>query len=168
MKVSFIVYADRESLLEKMSTCHNNLEKSSITKINKRKPSGDSLFTHFSFDLTKNKLDYYKGKGCMERFCKDLEEHATKIINYEKKETVRLTDEENKSYKKRKVYYICKQEFSTDDDDKKYRKVRDHCHCKRKYRGAAHSICNLRHKTPKEIPVVFEIVLYMIKNGKRI
>ena len=24
-----------------------------------------------------------------------------------------------------------------------------------KYRGAAHNICNLRYKTPKEIPVVF-------------
>ena len=44
----------------------------------------------------------------MERFCKDLKEHATKIINYEsKKKMISLTDEENKSYKKPKVYYIC-------------------------------------------------------------
>ena len=34
-------------------------------------------------------------------------------------------------------------------------KVRDHCHHTGKYRGAAHSICNLRYKIPKEIPVVF-------------
>ena len=33
--------------------------------------------------------------------------------------------------------------------------VRDHCHYTGKYRGAAHSICNLRHKIPKEIPIVF-------------
>ena len=26
-KVPFIIYADMESLLEKMSTCHNNLKK---------------------------------------------------------------------------------------------------------------------------------------------
>ena len=31
------------------------------------------------------KLDCYKGKDCMERFCEDLREHAMKIINYEKK-----------------------------------------------------------------------------------
>ena len=34
-------------------------------------------------------------------------------------------------------------------------KVRDHCHYTGKYRGAAHNICNLRYKIPKEIPVVF-------------
>ena len=65
-----------------------------------------------------------------------------------------LTDKENKSYEKQKVCYICKKEFSIDDDTK-YQKVRDHCHYTGKFRGAAHSICNLRYKTPKEIPVVF-------------
>ena len=38
---------------------------------------------------------------------------------------------------------------------KKQQKVRDHCHYTGKYRGAAHNICNLRYKVPKEIPVVF-------------
>ena len=42
----------------------------------------------------------------MERLCKDLKDHATKIINYEKKEMIPLTDEENKSYKKQTVCYI--------------------------------------------------------------
>ena len=60
----FIIYADLESLLEKMNTCHNNREKSSTTKINKHTPSGYSLFKHFSFDATKIKLDYYRGKNC--------------------------------------------------------------------------------------------------------
>ena len=85
MKVPFIIYADLESLLEKMSTCHNNPEKSWTIKINEHTPSGYSLLTHCSFDLTKNKLDCYRGKACMERFSKDLKEHATKIIIYEKK-----------------------------------------------------------------------------------
>ena len=35
MKVPFIIYADLEPLHEKMSTRHNNPEKSSTTKINK-------------------------------------------------------------------------------------------------------------------------------------
>ena len=82
MKVPFIIYADLETLLEKMSTCNNNPEKSSTTKINKHTPSGYSLFTNCSFDATKNKLDYYRGKNCMKFFCLDLREHATRIINY--------------------------------------------------------------------------------------
>ena len=38
---------------------------------------------------------------------------------------------------------------------KKPCKVRDHCHYTGRYRGAAHSSCNLRYQIPKDIPVVF-------------
>ena len=54
-----------------------------------------------------------------------------------------------------KVCYICKKEFATDDDIKKEHKVRDHCHYTGEFRGAAHNICNLRYKTPKEMVVTF-------------
>ena len=40
----------------------------------------------------------------MKRYCKDLKEHATKIINYDKKEMIPLTDEENISLTKSKKY----------------------------------------------------------------
>ena len=74
MKVPFIIYADLECLLEKMSTCINNPNESSTTKINKHIPSGYSIFTSCSFDESKNKLNYYRGKDCMKKFCKDLKE----------------------------------------------------------------------------------------------
>ena len=54
IKLPFVVYADLECLLEKMSTCYNNPNESSTTKINKHTPSGYSLFTHFSLDKTIN------------------------------------------------------------------------------------------------------------------
>ena len=85
MKVPFIIYTDLECLLEKMSTCINKSNKSSTTKINKHILSGYSIFTSCSFDKSRNKLIYYRGKDCMKKFCKDLKEHATRIINYEKK-----------------------------------------------------------------------------------
>ena len=129
MKVPFIINADLECLLEKMSTFINNPNESSTNKINKHTPSGYSISTSCSFDESKNKLNYYRGKDCMKKFCKDLKEHATRIINYKKKEF--------------------------DTIDKKNYKVRDHCHYTGKYRGAAHNICNLRYNVPKEVPVVF-------------
>ena len=107
-KVPFIIYAVLESLLEKMNTCHNNPRKSPTTKINEHKAPGYSLFTHCSFDKTKNKLDYYRGKNCMKKFCLNLKEHATKIINYKKREMIPLTKEEKKIHREQKVCYIRK------------------------------------------------------------
>ena len=112
IKLPFVVYADLECLLEKMSTCYNNPEESSTTKIDKYTPSGYSIFTHCSFDKSKNKLNYYRGK--------DLREHATKIINYEKKDMIPLTKKEEENHNNQKVCYICKKEF--DKTDKKHQK----------------------------------------------
>ena len=77
-------------------------------------PSSYSLFTHCSFDKTKNKLESYRGKDCMKKFCKDLREHATKIINYEKKKMMPLTiKEENTIISKKFVTYAKKNLIQT-------------------------------------------------------
>ena len=44
----------------------------------------------------------------MEKFCKDLREHTIRITNYEKKEMIPLTDEENRSDKKKFTTYVKK------------------------------------------------------------
>ena len=67
---------------------------------------------------------------------------------------VPLTTKEKICYNKQKICYICKKEFNN-NNNKKEQKVKDHCHYTGKYRGAAHNICNLRYKVPREIPVVF-------------
>ena len=146
----FIIYADLECLLEKISTGHSNPNESSTTEINKHTPSDYSLFTHCSFDKTKSKLDYYRGDDCIKKFCKDLREHATNIINCESKEKIPLTKKEEEKHDKNKFCYICKGGFI--NYDKKYRKVKDHCYYTG---GASHSSCNLAYKTQKEIPIIF-------------
>ena len=78
MKVPYIIYADLEYLLERISNCHNHPKKSSTTKINKHTASGYSLLTYCSLDNTKNRLDYYRDQDCMKKFCKDLKQHAKK------------------------------------------------------------------------------------------
>ena len=63
-----------------------------------------------------------------------------------------LIDKEIKFYKRQKVCHICKKEFCYDKNKESefrlYQKVRDHCYCTGKFRGAAHNVCNLRCKVP--------------------
>ena len=134
--------------IKKIDTCHNNPDLSSTTKVNQHIPSGYSIYTSCSFDKSNNKLSYYREEDCMKRFCKDLKDHGTKIIDFKKKIITPLTKEEEDNYNKENICYICKKEFNND-------KVRDHCHFTGKYRGAAHNTCNLRYKIPKNIPVIF-------------
>ena len=102
----------------------------------------------------------------MAKFSKDLKNLSTKVINYEKKEMIPLTNYEKKYYEKQKDCFICKKEFCLDKNDEKnlnyHKKVRDHCHYTGKFRGAAYSICNIRYKIPREIPVVYHMVQQMI------
>ena len=148
LKLPFIIYADLECLLKKIDTCQNNSDLSSTTKIDQHIPSRYSIYTNCSFDKSNNKLSYYRGEDCMKRFCKDLKDHATKIIDFKKKIMIPLTKEEEDNYNKENICYICKKEFNND-------KVKDHCHFTCKYREAAHNTCNLRYKIPKNIPVIF-------------
>ena len=122
------------------------------------------------FDAAENKLDYYRERDCIEKLCKKLKDHAMKIIKYKEKEMIPLTDEENKSYEKQEVCHICKKKFCLDENvenedngnevDENFKQVKDHCHYTGKFRGAAHSICHLRYKVHKNIPIVIHNASY--------
>ena len=43
--------------------------------------------------------------------CKKLKDHAMKIINYEEKEMIPLSEEKNKSYEEQEACHICKKSF---------------------------------------------------------
>ena len=90
LKVPFNIHS--EFLIKKMQPCQNNPEKSYTEKKTKHVPSGYSIFTHCLFDAAEKKLNCYRGKDCIERFCKDLREHAMQIINYEK---IKINDTTN-------------------------------------------------------------------------
>ena len=92
LKAPFMIYADLECLLAKIYSCQNNLEESYTEKKIKHMPSGYSLLTNCSFDAVKNELDCYRGKDCTEKFCKNLREHAVRIVHYEEREMIPLTD----------------------------------------------------------------------------
>ena len=64
----------------------------------------------------------------------------------------KLNKKQQSNYDKAKYCYICKKRFFK---HKNYLKVRDHDHYTGIYRGAAHSLCNLRYSTQVDIPVIF-------------
>ena len=83
LKVPFIGYADLECLFKKIKYCQNNPENSYTEKTSKYKPSRYAWCSICSFDDTKNRRYFYMGKDCIEKFCKDLKELETEIINFE-------------------------------------------------------------------------------------
>ena len=56
----------------------------------------------------------------MKMFCKDLKDQAMKIINYEKKEMISLTDKKKESYENQKICHICEKEFCSDQNNKEF------------------------------------------------
>ena len=114
MKAPYIIVADIETLLIEMNTCANDTSKSSTEKKNKHKMRGYALFTDCSFDEKNNATDYYRGKDCLKRFCQDLKKQAKSIVDFEIKEIVKLTQEEQYKHDSRKCCLICKKLFFED------------------------------------------------------
>ena len=113
LKAPFIIYLSLECLLKKeqLRENNNNLEESYKKKKARHESSGWAMFTRSSFNEKENKLNYYRGKDCIEKLCKKLKEHAMKIINYEKKQMIPLSKEENNSYREQEARHICKEKF---------------------------------------------------------
>ena len=82
-------------------------ENSSTTKIGEYVPCGYSMSTIWSFNHIKNKHTLYRRKDCMKKFCESLREHAKNITDFEKKNMLPLTKEEQKSHQDANVCNIC-------------------------------------------------------------
>ena len=108
------------------------------------------MSTISSFRSIENKNDVCRDKDCMKKICGSLRNLAMKIINFKKKKMKLLTKKQQESHENAKICYICKEKFENKYfKDKKHRKVRDHYHYTGEYRGAVHSICNLKYSVPK-------------------
>ena len=107
LKAPITIYAELECLLIKEQSCQNNPNESYTEKKAKHESSGYSLSLISSFDSKENKHNVFRRQDCIKRFYSDLKELATKVINYEEKETILLTNYKNRFYKEQKnVTYV--------------------------------------------------------------
>ena len=153
--MSHIIFADIESLLIKHDSCSNDPEKSYTERKSTLEACGYSMNVLRSYH--KNIRSFCRGKDYIQKFCKGLLDNATKIVNTPKKPITPLTSDEQAKHERSKICHICNEKFINDKEDKQYnshKKLIDHDHYTGNYRGAAHSICNLRYQTQREIPVV--------------
>ena len=158
LRVPVVVYADFECLLVKIDSCEKNSNMSYTEKKDMYVPCGYSITTCYSYDKSLNITKYDRGLDCVEKVPQDLKKILNNRMYFEEKPMLPLTDNEKVLYANEKQCYICEKVFCAHKKSKDYKnkcKVRDHCHFTSNYRGAAHSICNLKYKVPKDIPVVF-------------
>ena len=109
LKTPFVIYANLESLLLKQQSFKNNINESYTEWKAIHEPCGYSFDLVFSFDSKESKHSFYRGKDCIKRFCSELKELGTKVVNYEQKEMTQLTSDDVALYQSH--WYICGKAF---------------------------------------------------------
>ena len=153
-KVPFIMYADFESILEPIQGPGNNPSISSTRGVNIHTPSGWCVYSKFAYGKVTNPLQEYRGTDCISKFCEHIIAEAQHLNDsFPEKPMKPLTKSQLKEYRHVTKCHICFKPFREGN-----RKVRDHCHYGGKYRGAAHSLCNLQYKIPSYIFLSYSII----------
>ena len=157
LRMNYIIYVDLECLLVKYDTCTNNSNRSYTINEAQHIPSGYSI-SILDNSTNSSKVLYYREKDCNQKLCKELREIGEELFDTEENPMIPLTPEQKRFHNNAKRCHICQSQFYSEDHvsvkSTNYRKVKDHDHYTGIYRGAAHSICNLRYSTQRDIFVV--------------
>jgi len=118
-----------------------------------------SVFTFYvrcSYDDTLSKYRSHRDPDCISWFVKELEElaHRVKTLLFINVPMGALSREQLEAHHNVTHCHICEKPFRPDDT-----RIRDHCHLTGRYRGPAHSNCNLNYKNLFYIPIVFHNLL---------
>ena len=149
-RIPFVVYANFKCLLPPIDNKIGN----GTTQYQHHLPSrfcytitcvDDSIYKLKTVLYTMENEDEDIGKKFVESLESDLKK-VSEILTTNV--PVKMTDGDKTAYQQAKTCYACGLGLKED-------RVRDICHLTGKYRGAAHSKCNLKMKTPTFVPVLF-------------
>ena len=107
-------------------------------KINTHVPSRWRVHSTFAYGDVPDPLKMYRGKDCVEKFVEYIEEEVKRLYaTFPQQSMIELNDALKREHKAAEKCHLCLQEFN----DPQNKKVRDHCHYKGLYRGAAQATC---------------------------
>jgi hypothetical protein len=111
-----------------------------------------------------------RDKDCINKFLAKLYEYEATVTSWyaTPKAMLLLTSDEERAHADAKTCWMCLEAFNVAPERQdrfrlstkvreyadNWRKVHDHCHFTGKYRGAAHSWCNLQTKSKFKLPVI--------------
>ncbi|EZA52906.1 hypothetical protein X777_07706 [Ooceraea biroi] len=144
-RMPFVVYADLECVLQKT-------EEDDPKLYQRHQVSSIAYYVRCSYDKALSGYRSRRDKECVSWFVEQLKELAyrVKAILSRNVPMIELTRDEHEKFNNATQCYICEKPFAPDDT-----RVRDHCHLTGRYRGPAHSNCNLNYKDSHAIPIVF-------------
>ena len=141
LKIPFIIYADFEALLKEMIS-NNQYQQHDACSY------GYKLVSVYE-GLSKE-YKSYRGLNTINKFLESLleeEKYIKTILN--KNKPINMTPQEKQEFRKAINCHICDKPLNKD-------RVKDHDHITGKYRGAAHTNCNLNYNYKNvKIPVIF-------------
>ena len=148
--VPFKIYADFECLLKGCYSGVNNDCFSYTLKYQDHMPCSFAYKVVCVDDKYSKDFVLYRGKNAVYNFIQCIfkeYDYCRRVMKKFNKDLV-MSIEENEDFERRGVCWIC---GGLIDDNK----VRDHCHITGKYRGPAHSSCNINLKISNKFFVVF-------------
>lgn len=150
----FVIYADFESITRKVTTALPS-SKSSFTE-----PYQEHIDCGYGYKLVccyddkhTRPTQVYRGPNAVYKFIKAIlkeEEYCMDTLKAYFNKPLKMTKEDEALFKKQTSCNICGKEYEKDDI-----RVRDHCHITGKFRGSAHSECNINFILTRKIPVIF-------------
>ena len=156
----FVIYADFEAITEKIDGCQPSDGQSYTSTYQSHKACSYGYKLVCRYDKRYSKpVEIYRGEDCIEKFImKMLSEvkDCQRIVREQFQKPLVMTEKNERDFQNSTKCHICQIKFNEQKPSKQ--KVRDHCHITGKYRGAAHSDCNLKWAISAEkleIPVIF-------------